>query len=112
MIRLTFLSTALFVVGLYAWKDWYKSLCALVVLMAFLEHPDMPRSMFGIQGLNPWNLLLLVIILAWLAQRRPGGLVGHLPGTFVLLLLAFVAVVTTAFVRLMIDRQALPTDAS
>jgi len=25
--------------------------------------------MFGIQGLNPWNLLLLVIILAWLAQR-------------------------------------------
>lgn len=112
MIRLIFLSTALLVVGLYAWKDWYKSLCALIVLMAFLEHPDMPRSMFGIHGLNPWNLLLLVIILAWLAQRGREKLAGHLPGTFVFLLLAFVAVVTTAFVRLMIDRQALLTDAS
>jgi O-antigen ligase len=112
MIRLVFLSTALFVVGLYAWKDWYKSLCALIVLMAFLEHPDMPRSMFGIQGLNPWNLLLLVIIVSWLAQRGRDRLGGHPPGTFVLLLLAFVAVVTTAFVRLMFDRQALPTDAS
>jgi O-antigen ligase len=112
MIRLIFLSTALFVVGFYAWKDWYKSLCALVVLMAFLEHPDMPRSMFGIQGLNPWNLLLLVIILAWLAQRGREGLVGHPPRTFVLLLLAFVAVVTIGFARLMLDRQALPTDDS
>jgi O-antigen ligase len=111
MIRLIFLSTALFVIALYAWKEWYKSLCALIVLMAFLEHPDMPRSMFGIQGLNPWNLLLLVIILAWLAQREREGLVGHLPGTFAFLLLAFVVVVTTGFVRLMIDRQALPTDA-
>src|SRR6266478_6930968 len=112
MIRLIFLSTAVLVVGLYAWKDWYKSLCALIVLMAFLEHPDMPRSMFGIQGLNPWNLLLLVIILAWLAQRGREGLIGHPPRTFVLLLLAFVAVVTIGFVRLMIDRQALPTDDS
>jgi O-antigen ligase len=110
MIRLVFLSTALLVVGLYAWKDWYKSLCALIVLMAFLEHPDMPRTMFSIQGLNPWNLLLLVIIVAWLAQRGREGLVGHPPGAFVLLLLAFVVVVTTAFVRLMNDRQALLTD--
>jgi O-antigen ligase len=110
MIRLVFLSAALLVVGLYAWKDWYKSLCALIVLMAFLEHPDMPKSMFGIQGLNPWNLLLLVIIWAWLAQRGREGLVGYPPGAFVLLLLAFVVVVTTAFVRLMIDRQALLTD--
>ena len=63
------------VVGLYAWKDWYKSLCALIVLMAFLEHPDMPRTMFSIQGLNPWNLLLLVIIVAWLAKLNPFAII-------------------------------------
>jgi O-antigen ligase len=112
VIRLTFLSAVVVLVGLYAWKDWYKSLCGLIVLMAFLEHHDMPRTMFGIQGLNPWNILLLVIILAWMTQGNPEGVVRHPPHTFVVLLIAFLAVVITAFARLMLDRQAFPTDDS
>src|SRR5438093_11627553 len=105
MIRVILLCVVFFVVALYAWKDWYKSLCALIVLMAFLGHRDVPRTMFGIEGLNPWHMVLLVIILARLAQSRREGLPGYLPRTFVLLLIAFLAVLTTAFVRLMFDRE-------
>ena len=111
MIRLTLLSTAFLIVGIYAWKDWYKSLCALIVMMAFLGHHDVPRTMFGVEGLNPWHLLLLVIILAWLAQRKREGLGGYPPRTFVLLLIAFLGIVTTAFLRLMFDHQDLGFDA-
>jgi len=112
MIRVTLLTAAVLFVGLYCWKDWYKSLCGLVVLMAILEHPDMPRALFGIQGLNLWNLLLLEIILFWIAQRRRERLVGYPPTTFLLLLSASLAVVTIGFVRLMIERQSLSTDSS
>jgi len=55
--------------SIYAWKDWYKSLCGLILLMAVICHEDMPKTMFGIQGLNMWNVLFLVIFLAWVVNR-------------------------------------------
>jgi hypothetical protein len=64
MIRLSLLAVYVAAAALYAGKDWYKSLCALVLLMAVEEHPDMPKTMLGIQGLNPWNLLLAVVVIA------------------------------------------------
>ena len=72
-IRIT--AFTLMVVGLaiYAWKDWFKSLCGLIVMMAVIQHEDMPHMMMGIQGLNPWNLLMVSIALAWLASRRREG---------------------------------------
>ena len=112
MIRLILLSAVVILVGVHAWRDWYKSLCGLVVLMALLEHPDMPKTMFGIQGLNLWNLLLFVIILAWAAQRRGEGLTWDLPRASQLLLISFLLVVTIACLRLIADRQALVTEAS
>src|SRR5438128_8712351 len=107
MIRLTVLSGVVCILGVYAWKDWYKAVCGLVVLMAFLEHPDMPRTIFGIQGLNLWNLLLLSIILGWMAQQGSERLTWDLPRAFSFLLIAFLLVVTTAFLRLVEDRGAL-----
>ena len=89
--------------GLYAWKDWFRSLCGLIVLMAFLEHRDMPKNLFGIQGLNAWNLLLCVICAAWLTSRRREGLQGDMPSTAGLLLLMYLGVVAVGVVRAALD---------
>src|SRR5262249_10309710 len=89
MIRLTILSAAVLFLALYAWRDWYKSACGLVLLMAVMEHPDMPKTMFDMQGLNPWNLLLTVVLLAWVAQRRREGLVWDMPRHITVLLFGY-----------------------
>ena len=68
MIRYTLLTTAILFLAAYAWRDWYKVLCALIVMMAFVEHPDMPKEMFGIPGMNPWNVLLLAVLASWLGM--------------------------------------------
>lgn len=54
----------------YAYKRWFVSLCAAIVLMAVLEHPDMPRSIGGIQGFNLWNILIFNIVLAWWLDKK------------------------------------------
>jgi O-antigen ligase len=107
MIRLTLLLAIVLFLALYAWKDWYKSLCGLILLMAVIEHPDMPKTMLGIQGLNPWNLLLLVILLAWLVRRRHEHLSWDMPPSISLLLLLYLGVVVTGFLRMMSDRGTL-----
>jgi len=68
-IRLTALYIFVAILLVYAWKDWFKSLCGLILLMAVIEHEDMPKSMFGTQGLNVWNVLFFGIFPAWLAVR-------------------------------------------
>ncbi len=98
MIRLGVLSLIVAGLVVYAWKDWFRSLCGLIVLMGVLEHPDMPRSILGVQGLNPWNLLMVGIVVAWLAQfrqkRMPLDLprpIGPLLGVYILVILVGVA---------------------
>lgn len=107
MIRLTLFWLIIFALSIYAWKDWYKSACGLIVLLAFIEHPDMPRSMFGIQGLNPWNVLLLSVLVAWASSRRRENLVWDVPRHVKVLLLLYMCVVVVAFLRMMSDRAAL-----
>lgn len=91
----------LFVLGfsIYAWRNWFVSLCAAILLMAVLQHPDMPRSIGGIQGLNPWNILMANVLLAWAAQRGRQGLVWDLPRSAAWLVLAYLAVVCLAALR-------------
>ena len=60
-IRITALYIFVTFLCIYAWKDWFKSLCGLILLMAVIEHPDMPKTVLGIQGLNPWNVLFAMI---------------------------------------------------
>ena len=95
--------------SVYSWRDWYGALCGLIVLMAFLDHPYMPRSVMGIQGLNPWNALLLVVLLSWLANRRRERLFWDMPPTVNVLLLAYLAVFLLAFFRMILDRSAMIT---
>ena len=93
--------------SLYAWRDWFVSLCGAILLMAVVEHPDMPNSMGGIQGLNPWNVLMLVVLLAWFYRRRAEGLKFDLPPRLVVMLFLYFLVILASFSRLWLDRSGL-----
>lgn len=99
MLRLSLLWLFIAFFAAYAWRDWYKSLCALILLMAFVEHPDFPKSMLDMQGLNPWNILLLVVALAWAASRRIEGLQFDLPRNMLWLLVVYFVVIVIAYLR-------------
>ena len=106
-IRITvlYLLVAFFVI--YAWRDWFKSCCALIVLMAFVQHPDMPHNIMGMQGLNCWNALMASVACSWLVNRRREGSVWDMPGHMSLLLLIYLGVVAVGFIRMMLDRAHL-----
>lgn len=91
----------LFVLGfsVYAWRNWFASLCASILLMAVLEHPDMPKNIGGVQGLNPWNLLMANVIMAWLRDRANQVHHWEMPRLVVGLFLAYAAIVVVGSVR-------------
>lgn len=47
--------------------------------MAVNKNENVPKSMFGVQGFNVWNILMLAIVLAWLVNRRREGLTWDMP---------------------------------
>ncbi len=105
MIRLSALYIFIILFCICAWKDWFKSLCGLILLMAVLQHRDMPKTMFGIQGLNPWNILFVVVFLAWLVGRRHEGLRWDMPRHITVLLLIYLGVILFGFLRAVFDRS-------
>ena len=106
-IRITALYLVVAGLSIYAWKDWFKSLCGLIVLMGVIEHEDMPKSMLGIQGLNLWNVLFLMILLAWMATRRRDNLTWDMPRHVNVLLLLYLGVIVLGFLRAVADRSYL-----
>ena len=103
MIRLTLLIMFCVFLCIYAWRDWFKALCGLIVMMAVVEHPDMPKTIMGIQGLNPWNICLFVVVLAWLAQRRKEGLKWDMPRGTTFLLWTCLIIIVVNFIRLLLS---------
>ncbi len=106
-IRVIVLTLVVTGLAIYAWKDWFVSLCGLIILMAFIQHPDMPKNILGIQGLNPWNVLMLSVLLAWATQRRREGLVWDLPGYISVMLALYLLVVVVGVARLLMDHSRL-----
>jgi O-antigen ligase len=103
MIRLSVLWLAVILIGAYAWKDWYKGLCGIVILIGILEYPDVPKSIFGITGLNFFNLLLVNVFFAWQAQRQREKLTWDMPPHLNVLLLAYLAVILIGWYRMYSD---------
>lgn len=99
MIRLTLLALFISFLCVYAWKDWFKSLCGLILLMAVVEHPDMPKGLLGIPGMNPWNLLLGVVVMAWATQRGREGLRWDMPRGTTFLFVCFIVCIFVGFFR-------------
>lgn len=107
VIRLTLLWLVILGILGYSWKDWYRGICGLIILMAVVEHPDMPKSILGIPGLNPWNLLLFNGMLAWWSQRRNEGLRFDLPRPIAILLVLYLLMVLIGFARIIGDTRIL-----
>lgn len=107
MIRLSLLYAFCLGIAVYAWKDWFKSLCGLILLAVVIEHPDMPKTMFGVQGLNPWNILFAIVLLSWAWNRRFEDLTRDMPRHIAILLLLYLSVVVVGFYRMMTDQAFL-----
>jgi len=90
----------------YAWRDWFKALCGLIVLMAVFNHPDMPREVAGISGLNPWNALMGVIIAAWWVGRHHDGLRWDMDRRTAMLVGLFALMMVVGIIRMMFNREA------
>ena len=103
MIRLTVLWLVVGGVAVVSWWDWFKGLCGLVVLIGILEYPDVPKSMFGVPGLNFFNLLLLNLIFAWYVGRARERLTWDLPEYLGWMLFAYVVVIFIGFYRMLMD---------
>ena len=106
-MRLIFLWIVILGILGYSWKDWYLGTCGLVLMMAVQQHPDMPRGILGIPGLNPWNLLLANAFFAWLSQRKQEGLKWDLPKHITIMLIVYFALVILGFLRILGDTYML-----
>lgn len=106
MIRESLFALVILLLAIYAWKDWFKAACGLVVLMAVIRHEIMPSSMFGVTGLNPWNLLFLCVIVSFFAAKRSEGLRWDLPTHLTWLLVMVFVSLNIALLRTAIDLDA------
>ena len=75
--------------------------------MAVIRYENMPTTMYGIQGLNPWNFLFAVTFVAWLASRRREGLKWDMPRHISVLLVMYLGVILVGFLRAVFDRSHL-----
>lgn len=89
--------------SIYAWRNYFPSLCALLVFTAFFKHPDMPRSIAGIPGLEFWNLLALNVTAAWWVQRRNEDAHWDMERPVKVAFVLYCGVIFTAFLRMFLD---------
>ncbi len=106
-IRVSLLILFVLALAAYAWRDWFRATCGLIVMMAVMQHPDMPKNIMNIQGLNPWNLLMADILLAWFFARRREGLTWDMPVHVNVLLVLYGVVITVSFVRMVANPDAM-----
>ncbi len=98
---------AVFVICVYAWKDWFKGLCGLIILTAFVVNPTFPTNIAGIQGLNLWNVAFAGVALGWLRGRRLEGLSWDMPTKINVFLLLWLGVIFLGWARMVLDRGQL-----
>ncbi len=103
MIRITALWLFIFAVGALSLQNWYRGVLGLVALIAVVEHPDFPKSLAGIQGLNPWNILLVITMLSWISNRRKEGYSWDMPRGISFILATYVFFIIVAFTRAATD---------
>ena len=103
MIRTTLLLILVAGLSAYAWKDWFVSLCGAILLLAVVQHPDFPNAIGGIQGANPWNVLILSILMAWAARRGDQEYEWDFPPMAAGMLIAALFVVIAGVVRLLLS---------
>ncbi len=93
-------------IAIYAFRDWFISLCGLIVLAGLAE--NMPKNVMGIQGLNAWNMLLAVVVVAWFVSRASEGRRWDLPRVATRILVFYLLVVLVSVVRMLADIGSFP----
>jgi O-antigen ligase len=102
-MRIFVLYVLVLFLAVYAYRDWFRSLCGCILLMAVVEHPDFPTAVGGVQGMNPWNLAFANVVIAWARARRREGLVWDLPPYLGRMLLIYLFVILAGFLRCVLD---------
>lgn len=92
---------------IYAWKDWFKGLCGLIIMTAVVMHPSFPQNIAGVQGLNPWNLVFANVFLAWLRNRGREGLFWDIPKVINVFLVLWLGVLMVSTLRMLVDRSTM-----
>lgn len=106
MIRYTLLWLYItFAIGA-SFRNWFIALCMTFPILAVIERPDMPREMFGISGLNPYNVVLLFILMNWFFQRKKEHLSWNMPSNLNRLFLVYLILITVSFLRMASDLQS------
>ena len=103
MIRITLLTLLIAYLSVYAWKDWFRAACWLVLLMAIFQHPDMPKSVGGVPGLNHWNFLFINTVFSWLINRKKEKYTWEMPSTLNFLLFLYGFFIVISVIRYVAD---------
>ena len=106
-MRIYLLWALVFGCVIYAWRNWFVSLCALILLSVVMQRRDFPSYLLGIDGLNPWNLLFLMILLVWLLHRRSSSIPLGIPKKTALMLVLFWAMIFISYLRAVPDHANL-----
>ncbi len=107
-MRIYLMYVYLIALAIYAWRNWLTSTLGLILLTCVMQRKDMPSQVAGIPGMNPWNMLFVAVLLAWLVQRRGCGLSWDLPRFVQIPLMLYVAVITITVLRAAADFNAFP----
>ena len=107
MIRITLLTLLIAYLSVYAWKDWFRAACWLVLLMSIFQHPDMPKAIGGVPGLNHWNFLFVNTVLSWLSNRKKEKLIWEMPKFINTLLFIYAFFITISVIRYLYDHNGL-----
>ena len=107
MIRITLLTLLIAYLSAYAWKDWFRAACWLVLLISVFQHPDMPKSVAGISGLNHWNFLFLNTFLSWRVNRKKEQLTWDMPAFINTLLFIYGLFICISVIRYFSDHSGM-----
>ena len=95
------------VVAVIASRNWYRGLCFMLPLLAVLERPDMPRTMLGIGGVNPFNIMLGYVLVAWFVQRRRDGSSWQVDPKITRIFLVYMLIIAVSTIRAFADLGSL-----
>lgn len=106
-MRVYLLWLVTFILCSYSTKDWFKPVPFLILLMPLYGHPDFPSGALGVQGLNPWNVLLLVTFFSYQRQKEQDGSIWDMDTGVTTLLIIYVGIIIISALRGMFDIQTL-----
>ncbi len=103
MIRYTLLSLFIAFFSLYAFKNWFRGLLGLIFLVSLMERPDMPEAMFGINGVSPYNFLLLCILIGFATNAKQELAEWRISRPILRMMLVMLALFFLSFFRMLLE---------